>query len=299
MIYTVTFNPALDYVMRMEHFEPGQTNRSVAEELYLGGKGINVTVVLHALGIESTALGFIAGFTGDALERGLTQQGICTDFIRLQEGMTRINVKLKTGKETEINAQGPAISADALEQLHQKLDLMQPGDTLVLAGSVPGSMPADIYERILHRLQKKDLRFVVDATGDLLVNVLRFRPFLIKPNKQELAEIVGEELMDETQIAAAAKRLQQQGAQNVLVSLGKDGALLASVDGQVLQSPALGGKPVNTVGAGDSMVAGFLAGYNLTGSYAYALQMGSAAGGATACSSGLATGEQIRALMRG
>ena len=290
MIYTVTFNPAVDYVVHLEEFEPGTTNRSVSEEVYWGGKGINVSVVLKNLGFESIPLGFIAGFTGSAIEEGLQKQGIRTDFIRLESGITRINLKIKTVRETEINAQGPDISKQAANALYEKLSALQTGDTLVLAGSIPSSLPSDMYENILKRLSGKGIRFLVDATGDLLVNVLKYHPFLIKPNRRELEDICGRPLPTADEVAAAARELQAQGAVNVLVSLGKDGALLLNEHGEVLTAEALGGKPVNTVGAGDSMVAGFLAGYLERGDYEYALRLGSAAGGATACSKGLASG---------
>ena len=298
MIYTVTFNPAVDYVVHLEEFEPGTTNRSVSEEVYWGGKGINVSVVLKNLGFESIPLGFIAGFTGSAIEEGLQKQGIRTDFIRLESGITRINLKIKTVRETEINAQGPDISKQAANALYEKLGALQTGDTLVLAGSIPSSLPSDMYENILKRLSGKGIRFLVDATGDLLVNVLKYHPFLIKPNRRELEDICGRPLPTADEVAAAARELQAQGAVNVLVSLGKDGALLLNEHGEVLTAEALGGKPVNTVGAGDSMVAGFLAGYLERGDYEYALRLGSAAGGATACSKGLASREDILRLLR-
>lgn len=297
MIYTVTFNPAVDYVVHLEEFQPGRTNRSVSEEIYWGGKGINVSIVLKNLGFESVPLGFVAGFTGTAIEEGLQKQGIHTDFIRLESGISRINLKIKTGRETEINAQGPAISKAAAQALDQKLDALKSGDTLVLAGSIPATLPADIYEKILKRLSGRGIRFLVDATGDLLVNVLKYRPFLIKPNRHELEEICDRPLPSIAEVAEGARELQRQGAENVLVSLGKDGALLLTEQGDILTAEALGGKPVNTVGAGDSMVAGFLAGYLESGSYEYALKLGSAAGGATACSKGLAQREEILQLL--
>lgn len=296
MVYTVTFNPAIDYIMQIDELINGKTNRSVSEEIYFGGKGINVSCVLAQLEVPTTALGFVVGFTGEALENEVKRQGVKTDFIRLKDGCTRINVKLKGDKETEINAQGPHIDDEAIEKLYEKLDSLVSGDTLVLAGSVPSSMPEDIYEKILKRLLGKGIRFVVDATNDLLLNVLKYKPFLIKPNIHELEEIIGKELKTDEQIAAAAKELQEKGAVNVLVSLGKDGAMLIDEYGEVHKQPALGGKPVNTVGAGDSMVAGFIAGADK--SYAEALLLGSAAGGATACNKGLATKHDIEALLK-
>ena len=295
MIYTVTFNPAVDYVVHLNAFTPGETNRSVSEEVYFGGKGINVSIILAQLGMESTALGFVAGFTGEALEKALVAGGTRTDFIRLPEGMTRINVKMKGDCETEINASGPRIDASSLEKLFAKLEVLQAGDTLVLAGSVPGSLPADIYEQILKKLSGRGIRFVVDATGKLLLNVLKYRPFLIKPNRAELEEICGRKLDTQEKLVEGASELKAMGAQNVLISLGKDGALLLDEQGKVHTHEVLGGKPVNTVGAGDSMVAGFIAGCEK--GYGHALLMGVAAGGATACAKGLATREEIFALL--
>lgn len=295
MIYTVTFNPAVDYVVHLNAFTPGETNRSVSEEVYFGGKGINVSIILAQLGMESTALGFVAGFTGEALEKALVAGGTRTDFIRLPEGMTRINVKMKGDCETEINASGPRIDAASLKKLFAKLEVLQAGDTLVLAGSVPGSLPADIYEQILKKLSGRGIRFVVDATGKLLLNVLKYRPFLIKPNRAELEEICGRKLDTQEKLVEGASELKAMGAQNVLISLGKDGALLLDEHGKVHTHEVLGGKPVNTVGAGDSMVAGFIAGCEK--GYEHALLMGVAAGGATACAKGLATREEIFALL--
>lgn len=296
MIYTVTFNPALDYIVRLPRLVAGETNRSQREELYFGGKGINVSLVLKELGVENTALGFIAGFTGDALADALQSKGIATDFIRLPEGLTRINVKLKAEAETEINAGGPPIPADCQRALLEKLASLREGDTLVLAGSVPASMPKDLYEQIMAKFHGKGVRCVVDATGDLLLKVLKYKPFLIKPNLQELRELVGREPVGSEEVISAAKELQEQGAVNVLVSLGKEGALLLDEFGTVRKIGAVGGKPINTVGAGDSMVAGFLAG--LGKGYDYALKLGSAAGGATACSEELATAQKIQKLMK-
>ncbi len=296
MIYTVTFNPALDHILYLDRLIPGETNRCRREELYFGGKGINVSLVLRELGVESTALGFIAGFTGDALEQNLRGQGIQTDFIRLKEGLTRINVKLNGERETEINAPGPAIDSASLAALMEKLDALKAGDTLVLAGSIPATVPADIYEQIAERLQGREIRLVVDAAGALLLEVLPYHPFLIKPNHRELEELVGRSLHGSGELADAARALQKKGAQNVLVSRGKDGALLLDENGKVHEMSALGGKPVNTVGAGDSMVAGFLAG--IGGGYEYALKLGSSAGGATACQPGLAKKYEIEELLK-
>jgi 1-phosphofructokinase len=295
MIYTLTLNPALDYAVYLPAFAEGKTNRSVREQLDFGGKGINVSYILHQLGVPTVALGFVAGFTGKALCAMLEGEGIPCEFITLDRGMTRINVKIKSEKESEINAQGPDIPPEALEKLCARLDCLVAGDTLLLAGSVPASLPKDIYENILARLEGKGIRYAVDAEGQLLLNVLKYRPYLIKPNRAELCGLAGRELTDDADIERAARELQALGAQNVLVSLGKEGALLLDETGLAHRAPAVGGKPVNTVGAGDSMVAGFLAGAPL--GYDYALRLGLAAGGATATSPTLATKKEIEALM--
>ena len=297
MIYTVTFNPALDYVVRMDALVLGQVNRTVSEDVQLGGKGINVSWVLRELGHENVALGFVAGFTGKAIENGLAAKGVATDFIHLPAGLTRINVKLKAGEETEINGKGPDISAEALEELLCKLDALGEGDVLVLAGSIPASMPSDVYESILARLEGKKVLCAVDATRDLLVNVLKYKPFLIKPNNHELGEIFGRVLNTDEEIRECAEKLQQQGARNVLVSMAGDGAMLLDENGGCHRLAAYKGKVENSVGAGDSMVAGFLAGYLDTGDYAHALRVGSAAGSATAFSDVLATRPEIEALL--
>ena len=297
MIYTVTFNPALDYVVRMDALALGQVNRTVSEDVQLGGKGINVSWVLRELGHENVALGFVAGFTGKAIEDGLAAKGVATDFIHLPAGLTRINVKLKAGEETEINGKGPDISAEALEKLFHKLDALGEGDVLVLAGSIPASMPSDVYESILARLEGKNVLCAVDATRDLLVNVLKYKPFLIKPNNHELGEIFGRVLTTDEEIRECAEKLQQQGARNVLVSMAGDGAMLLDENGGCHRLAAYKGKVKNSVGAGDSMVAGFLAGYLDSGDYAHALRVGSAAGSATAFSDVLATRSEIEALL--
>ena len=297
MIYTVTFNPALDYVVRLEALAPGEVNRTRSEDIQLGGKGINVSCVLGQLGFESVALGFVAGFTGEAVEAGLARRGVRTDFIRLPGGLTRINVKIKAQAETEINGQGPAIPPEALEELFRKLEHLRAGDVLVLAGSIPASLPSDIYQRILARLAPKGVLCAVDATGELLVKVLPYRPFLIKPNNHELGEIFGRVLRSDGEIAECARRLQQQGARNVLVSMAGDGALLLDEEGGVHRLEAFKGKVKNSVGAGDSMVAGFVAGWLEKGDWAWALRLGSACGSATAFSDTLATRAEIDALL--
>lgn len=297
MIYTVTFNPALDYVVRLPELAPGGVNRTDSEDIQLGGKGINVSCVLGQLGFESVALGFVAGFTGEAVEAGLARRGVKSDFIRLPEGLTRINVKIKAGAETEINGRGPAIPAEALEELFHKLDALTAGDVLVLAGSIPASLPSDVYQRILERLAPKGVLCAVDATGELLVKVLPYKPFLIKPNNHELGEIFGRALHTEAEIVECARLLQGKGARNVLVSMAGDGALLLDEEGGVHRLEAFKGKVKNSVGAGDSMVAGFLAGWLEKGDWAWALRLGSACGSATAFSDALATRAEIESLL--
>ena len=299
MIYTVTFNPAIDYVVRLDApLEVGQVNRACGEDCVLGGKGINVSGVLAQLGCPSVALGFVAGETGAWLVRGLAAQGLHTDFVHLENGMTRINVKIKAGQETELNGAGPDIPDEALHQLEEKLDGLTENDVLILAGSIPASLPQDVYERLLARLDGRGVRCVVDATRALLVNVLPYHPFLIKPNNHELGESVGRVLNTEDEIVAAARTLQEKGARNVLVSMAGDGALLLDEQGQVHRIGCPKGKVVNSVGAGDSMVAGFVAGYLQSGSYEQALRLGTACGSATAFSLGLATKEKIAELMQ-
>ncbi len=295
MIYTVTFNPALDYSLITEDFCEGITNRSQREEICFGGKGVNVSFVLSQLGLKNTALGFAAGFTGEYLISELEKNGVIADFVKLSDGFTRINVKLKGKTETEINAQGPNISEADIDLLLKKLDLLKVGDTLLLAGSIPKTLNSDIYERILQRLSGKGVRFIVDATGDLLVNTLKYKPFLIKPNNFELEEILKVKLCGEEDIINAAFKLKEMGAVNVLVSLGGDGALLVDENGNVHRQSAFPIKLVNSVGAGDSMIAGFLAG--VSNGYAYALKLGAAAGAATAASKTLATKEEIEKII--
>lgn len=296
MIYTVTFNPAIDYVIHTQDVTLGATNRSEGEEMYFGGKGINVSVVLRELGMDSKALGFIAGFTGEAIEKGLAGMGIDTDFIRLGAGNSRINVKIKSREETELNGQGPDIDGKAIAALFEKLDCLADGDSLILAGSIPASLPSDIYEQILERLSGKKIRVAVDATKDLLLNVLKYKPFLIKPNNHELGEMFGMELKTDEEIEKYARQLQNMGAVNVLVSMAGDGAMLIDESGRTHRCGVCKGTVKNSVGAGDSMVAGFMAGA-LNGDYNYALKLGTAAGGATAFSDGLAVKDKILELM--
>ena len=293
MIYTVTFNPSLDYIVWVPNLAEGATNRSEAQALYPGGKGINVSIMLSNLGYASKALGFSAGFTGREIERLLAENGCDAEFIPLQSGNSRINIKIKSGEETEINGQGPHIPSEALDALFQRLDACGPEDILVLAGSIPNSLPTDIYEQIMRRLQDRKTRIVVDATGDLLKNALKYHPFLVKPNAAELEELCGIRCDTMDKIKQGAIRIQQDGALNVLVSLGKDGALLIDSQGQFHASPAPSGILVNSVGSGDSMVAGFLAGYLKEQDYAAAFRMGIAAGSATAFQDWLATKDQV------
>ncbi|MBR2280313.1 MAG: 1-phosphofructokinase [Ruminococcus sp.] len=297
MIYTVTLNPSIDYVVRLSNLTAGITNRTDSEEYYFGGKGINVSCVLAELDIDSTALGFTAGFTGEAIENGIRNNRITTDFIRLREGISRINIKIKAGEETEINGQGPHINDDELNSLFEKLDHIHNGDTLILAGSVPNTLPDDVYERMLERLKDKDIRIVVDATKKLLVNSLKYKPFLIKPNRQEISEIFDVPVETEEDTEKYAKKLMEMGAQNVLISLGGDGAMLIDEFGNKHKMGVVKEKVINTVGSGDSMVAGFVAGYEKEKSYPYALKLGSACGNATAFLPGLATKEKINDIL--
>ncbi len=297
MIYTVTFNPSLDYIVSVDDFTLGRVNRTTKELVYPGGKGVNVSLVLKNLGMENTALGFTAGFTGTEIERGLKEWGCLTDFIRIPQGMSRINMKLRSREESEINGQGPEISEEALEELYRKLDVMKQDDVLVLAGSIPNRMPDSSYEQILARVQDRQIRTVVDATGDLLVNVLKYHPFLIKPNNHELEEIFNVPMDSRETIVRYAGKLQEQGAGNVLISMAGDGAILVAEDGSVQESPAPEGTLVNSVGAGDSMVAGFITGYLKSRSYEEAFHMGIAAGSASAFSERLATQAEVDGIL--
>ena len=284
MIYTVTFNPCLDYIVGVEDFQLGMTNRTCSEQMFAGGKGINVSIVLKNLGIESTALGFIAGFTGEEIRRKVEKMGITSEFIQLENGFSRINIKLKSIDGTEINGTGPSIESEELERLIKKLDTLKKGDVLILAGSIPASLPDSIYSDIMERLEEKEVMIVVDATKDLLVNVLKYHPFLIKPNNHELGDIFGVEIRERDQVAPYAKKLQEMGARNVLVSMAGKGAVLLAEDGSVYESPAPKGKLINAVGAGDSMVAAF--------------KMGVSTGSASAFSENFATKEEVEAIYK-
>lgn len=296
MIYTITFNPAIDYIMYLDGYHSGEVNRSRAEKALAGGKGINVSTVLKNLGVDNTAMGFIAGFTGRQIETMLAEAGIRTELVELEKGMTRINVKLKALEETEINGCGPDIPPEAVEELLKKLASLKEGDYLVMAGSIPQSLPSSMYRDIMQSLDGRGINTVVDATGKLLENTLPYRPFLIKPNHHELGEIFGRTLSDTEDIVECARKMQERGARNVLVSRAGEGAVLVSEDGGVYQSLPPEGRVVNSTGAGDSMVAGFLAGYTESGDYETAFLMGLCAGSASAFSEGLASGADIRAL---
>lgn len=297
MIYTITFNPALDYIVSVEDFQMGMTNRTTEETMLPGGKGINVSIVLKNLGFDSTALGFTAGFTGEEIKRRLEETGCSSQFITIPQGMSRINLKLKSADGTEINGMGPDIDPESMQKLMGQLDTLQPKDILVLAGSIPNSISNSIYKEIMERLAAKDILVVVDATKDLLVNVLENRPFLIKPNNHELGEIFGVKLKRRKEAVPYARKLQEMGARNVLVSMAGEGAVLADENGDIWESPAPEGKLVNGVGAGDSMVAGFLAGWLKSGDYRQAFRMGVAAGSASAFSELLATGKEVEDLL--
>lgn len=298
MIYTVTFNPSLDYVVQVEHFQSDAVNRTSEEHVYPGGKGNNVAVIASNLGMKSRALGFKAGFTGAAMEQMLQEFGCDTDFIALEEGVTRINVKVKSEDEFEINGQGPRIPEEKIRQLYERLDALGSGDVLVLSGSIPNTLPDDMYERIMERLAGTDVRISVDATKDLLMNVLKYHPFLIKPNNHELGELFSAEITKRQEAVPYARKLQDMGARNVLVSMAGEGAVLVAEDGTVHGAPVPEGKLVNAVGSGDSMVAGFLAGWMEEKDYGHAFRMGVAAGSASAFSEYLATGDEIRNLYK-
>ena len=297
MIFTVTFNPSLDYIVRVDEMRLGTINRTNYEQLLPGGKGINVSIVLGNLGHPSRALGFSAGVTGVALEKLLADAGVDADLVHVKEGFTRINAKVKDVEETELNGQGPRIAPEDVDALFSKLDVLGQDDTLVISGSVPNTLPSDMYEQVMERLAGHGVRIVVDAERDLLTRVLPYRPFLVKPNNHELGDIFGVTLKTRDEVVPYARRMQEMGAQNVLVSMAGEGGVLVAADGQVYQSPAAKGTVVNSVGAGDSCVAGFLAGLMETGSYQTAFRMGLAAGSASAFSDHLATRPEVEDLM--
>lgn len=297
MVYTVTFNPAMDYVMQVKNMNEKDINRSEEEKMFYGGKGINVSSVLTQLNIENTATGFLAGFTGSELERMLEADNINTDFVHLKTGFTRINVKIKSEKELDINAHGPDISEQDIDELLNKLKKIKSGDYLVLAGSVPHSLSDDIYEKILEHFTDKDINVVVDTTGNLLKNILKYKPFLIKPNHHELGEIFSVDINSTQDVIRYAKKLQEMGAKNVLVSRAKDGATLIDENGNVISVTNAPGKIVSSVGCGDSMVAGFIAGYIESENYEKALRLGAVCANATAFSSSIAKKKEIDKML--
>ncbi len=298
MIYTVTFNPSLDYIVSVNHFKPGIVNRTVAELMFPGGKGINVSMVLKNLGYDSVALGFMAGFTGNEIVRLLEEKEINSDFISVAHGMSRINVKLRSDEESEINGMGPEIGREDIQKLYTQLDKLKEGDILVLAGSIPSVMPESMYMDIMRYLSGRGIDIIVDATKDLLLNVLEYHPFLIKPNNHELGEIFGVKLKTKDDVIPYARRMQEKGARNVLVSMAGEGALLVTEEGRVYESMPPKGEVKNSVGAGDSMVAGFLAGYLATHDYEEAFYMGLCTGSASAFSDNLATKPEVEALLK-
>ncbi len=293
MIYTLTLNPSIDYIVHLNSFTSGITNRTTGEEYYIGGKGINVSCILSELGIPNVALGFTAGFTGEAIENGLKDRGINTGFIRLKNGISRINIKLKADVESEINCQGPVIGSDEFDLLLKKTDMITDGDTVVIAGSIPGTLSGGSYGKILKRLAGRNIRVIIDTSGRLLADLLKYKPFLIKPNRQELSEIFGADAVNDADAVMYAKKLRNMGAKNVIVSLGGDGAIFIDESGALYRSGVLDERVLNTVGSGDSMVAGFIAGYERTKNYSYAFTLGTACGNATAFSKGLAGKEKI------
>lgn len=298
MIYTVTFNPSLDYIVSVNHFKPGEVNRTVAELMFPGGKGINVSMVLKNLGYDSVALGFMAGFTGNEIVRLLEEKRINSDFISVASGMSRINVKLRSDEESEINGMGPEIGKADIQKLYSQLDRLKEGDVLVLAGSIPSVMPESMYMDIMRYLSGRGIDIIVDATKDLLLNVLEYHPFLIKPNNHELGEIFGVKIRTKDDVIPYARKMQEKGARNVLVSMAGEGALLVTEEGRVYESMPPKGEVKNSVGAGDSMVAGFLAGYLSSHDYEQAFYMGLCTGSASAFSDNLATKPEVEALLK-
>lgn len=298
MIYTVTFNPSLDYIVDVTDFKTGVVNRTTGEKIFAGGKGINVSMVLKNLGMSNTSLGFTAGFTGNEIKRLLAKKGVDTDFIEVEDGISRINVKLRSNEESEINGQGPVITEDNIKKLYEKLDCLKESDVLVLAGSIPDVMPSSMYMDIMKHLEGRGINIVVDATRNLLTNVLPYKPFLIKPNNHELGDMFGVTLTSDEEILTYARKLQEKGAQNVLISMAGDGAILLTADGKSYKSPAPKGKLINSVGAGDSMVAGFITGFTESnGNLEKAFHMGVATGSASAFSENLATRPEVEALL--
>ena len=298
MINTITLNPSLDYIVKVDDFKVGHVNRTSKEDIYPGGKGINVSIVLKNLGVKNRALGFTAGFTGEEIEKLVANHGVDNEFIRLERGMSRINVKLKSKEESEINGMGPDISKNDIEKLYEKLEALKAGDFVVLAGSIPNTLPDDIYETIMKDFKDKEINFVVDATKDLLLNVLKYKPFLIKPNHHELGEMFNVKLNSKDEIITYAKKLQEIGARNVIISMAGDGAILIEENGEITISDTPKGTLVNSVGAGDSMVGGFLAGIAENKNIKEAFKIGVATGSASAFSEGLATRDKVEELLK-
>lgn len=298
MIYTITFNPALDYISQVENFQKGKINRTTNEKILPGGKGLNVSIVLKNLEIDNTALGFIAGFTGDELKRRIEQYNVKTNFIKVENGITRINVKISSNEETALNGCGPQITDDDLEKILKQIDEIQKEDIVILAGNIPKNINKNIYEKICLKLKEKETTFIVDATRELLIGILKYNPFLIKPNKEELEETFGVKIQGEQEIIQYAKKLQEMGARNVLISLGGEGAILITEENKIYKANAPKGKVISTVGSGDSMVAGFIAGYIKNKDYKEALKLGIAAGSASAFSTELATKEKVEKLLK-
>ena len=297
MIYTITFNPSLDYIIQVDHFQTGTINKTTSETILPGGKGINVSIVLANLHHPSCAFGFLAGFTGEEIEKRLHDYGCNSAFIKVKQGLSRINIKMKSDEESEINGSGPIISNAELDQLWEHLKNVQEDDIVVISGSIPACLPDDMYEKIMALLQDKNVKIVVDATKNLLLNVLKYHPFLIKPNHHELSEIFGVELKSKADVIPYAHKLKALGACNVLVSLAEQGAILLDEHNVLHQCDAPSGKVVNSVGAGDSMVAGFLSGYIETNNYEYALKKGICSGSASAFSTYLAHEEDVLTLL--
>ena len=298
MINTITLNPSLDYIVKVDDFKVGHVNRTSKEDIYPGGKGINVSIVLKNLGVKNRALGFTAGFTGEEIEKLVANHGVDNEFIRLEKGMSRINVKLKSKEESEINGMGRDISKNDIEKLYEKLEALKAGDFVVLAGSIPNTLPDDIYETIMKDFKDKEINFVVDATKDLLLNVLKYKPFLIKPNHHELGEMFNVKLNSKDEIITYAKKLQEIGARNVIISMAGDGAILIEENGEITISDTPKGTLVNSVGAGDSMVGGFLAGIAENKNIKEAFKIGVATGSASAFSEGLATRDKVEELLK-
>ena len=296
MIYTFTPNPSLDYIMGVNNYQNGIVNRTKYEQLMPGGKGINVSIVLKNLGLNNTALGFLAGFTGQIIKKMLDDKKIITNFVNLKNGNSRINVKIKAQEETEINAQGPYVNDASINELFEKLKNLKSGDFLVLAGSLQKNLSENFYKDIITHINDK-VNVIVDSTGELLTNTLCKKPFLIKPNIHELEEIFKNKLDTEDKIKASAKKLQEMGARNVLVSLGGDGAILLSEKNEFYKVSAPKGKVINTTGSGDSMIAGFISGFIEKNDYFYALKKGIAAGSASAFSSELASRDEIDKIL--